>query len=155
MFSFVKVISFKQAQISHREKLKVNKLLLCCLFYCVIIKFCLVFPKIFLLHKVVRDAKKVEKHCYRVCPETSSFHQSCKNNYAPISMVTYSFSNADYLPENFAMHYPNPGATYPIILVINFKYSHGIAVYWNKVRFKGFGYITYDFILQLFTNLRM
>jgi len=28
----------------------------------VIIKFCLVFPKIFLLHKVVRDAKKVEKH---------------------------------------------------------------------------------------------
>jgi len=29
----------------------------------VIIKFCLVFPKIFLLHKVVRDAKKVEKHC--------------------------------------------------------------------------------------------
>jgi len=22
-----------------------------------------VFPKIFLLHKVVRDAKKVEKHC--------------------------------------------------------------------------------------------
>ena len=27
-----------------------------------IIKFCLVFPKIFLLHKVVRDAKKVEKH---------------------------------------------------------------------------------------------
>jgi len=23
----------------------------------------LVFPKIFLLHKVVRDAKKVEKHC--------------------------------------------------------------------------------------------
>jgi len=31
----------------------------------VIIKFCLVFPKIFLLHKVVRDAKKVEKHCFR------------------------------------------------------------------------------------------
>jgi len=31
----------------------------------VIIKFCLVFPKIFLLHKVVRDAKKVEKHCSR------------------------------------------------------------------------------------------
>jgi len=31
----------------------------------VIIKFCLVFPKIFLLHKVVRDAKKVEKHCRR------------------------------------------------------------------------------------------
>ena len=30
-----------------------------------IIKFCLVFPKIFLLHKVVRDAKKVEKHCAR------------------------------------------------------------------------------------------
>ena len=30
-----------------------------------IIKFCLVFPKIFLLHKVVRDAKKVEKHCDR------------------------------------------------------------------------------------------
>ena len=30
-----------------------------------IIKFCLVFPKIFLLHKVVRDAKKVEKHCVR------------------------------------------------------------------------------------------
>ena len=30
-----------------------------------IIKFCLVFPKIFLLHKVVRDAKKVEKHCSR------------------------------------------------------------------------------------------
>jgi len=30
----------------------------------VIIKFCLVFPKIFLLHKVVRDAKKVEKHCF-------------------------------------------------------------------------------------------
>jgi len=30
-----------------------------------IIKFCLVFPKIFLLHKVVRDAKKVEKHCTR------------------------------------------------------------------------------------------
>jgi len=29
----------------------------------VIIKFCLVFPQIFLLHKVVRDAKKVEKHC--------------------------------------------------------------------------------------------
>ena len=28
-----------------------------------IIKFWLVFPKIFLLHKVVRDAKKVEKHC--------------------------------------------------------------------------------------------
>ena len=28
-----------------------------------IIKFCLVFPKIFLLHKVVRDAKKDEKHC--------------------------------------------------------------------------------------------
>ena len=28
-----------------------------------IIKFCLVFPQIFLLHKVVRDAKKVEKHC--------------------------------------------------------------------------------------------
>ena len=28
-----------------------------------IIKFFLVFPKIFLLHKVVRDAKKVEKHC--------------------------------------------------------------------------------------------
>jgi len=28
----------------------------------VIIKLCLVFPKIFLLHKVVRDAKKVEKH---------------------------------------------------------------------------------------------
>ena len=28
-----------------------------------IIKFCLVFPKIFILHKVVRDAKKVEKHC--------------------------------------------------------------------------------------------
>ena len=25
----------------------------------------LVFPKIFLLHKVVRDAKKVEKHCAR------------------------------------------------------------------------------------------
>jgi len=32
----------------------------------VIIKFCLVFPKIFLLHKVVRDAKKVEKHCTTV-----------------------------------------------------------------------------------------
>jgi len=32
----------------------------------VIIKFCLVFPKIFLLHKVVRDAKKVEKHCSNV-----------------------------------------------------------------------------------------
>jgi len=32
----------------------------------VIIKFCLVFPKIFLLHKVVRDAKKVEKHCSKV-----------------------------------------------------------------------------------------
>jgi len=31
----------------------------------VIIKFCLVFPKIFLLHKVVRDAKKVEKHWSR------------------------------------------------------------------------------------------
>ena len=31
-----------------------------------IIKFCLVFPKIFLLHKVVRDAKKVEKHWIRV-----------------------------------------------------------------------------------------
>jgi len=31
----------------------------------VIIKFCLVFPKIFLLHKVVRDAKKVEKHWFR------------------------------------------------------------------------------------------
>ena len=28
-------------------------------------KFCLVFPKIFLLHKVVRDAKKVEKHWTR------------------------------------------------------------------------------------------
>ena len=28
----------------------------------VIIKFCLVLPKIFLLYKVVRDAKKVEKH---------------------------------------------------------------------------------------------
>ena len=27
-----------------------------------IIKFCLVFPKIFLLHKVVRDAKKFKKH---------------------------------------------------------------------------------------------
>jgi len=26
-----------------------------------------VFPKIFLLHKVVRDAKKVEKHCAREC----------------------------------------------------------------------------------------
>jgi len=26
----------------------------------------LVFPKIFLLHKVVRDAKKVEKHCSKV-----------------------------------------------------------------------------------------
>jgi len=25
-----------------------------------------VFPKTFLLHKVVRDAKKVEKHCSRV-----------------------------------------------------------------------------------------
>jgi len=25
----------------------------------------LVFPKILLLHKVVRDAKKVEKHCLR------------------------------------------------------------------------------------------
>jgi len=36
----------------------------------VIIKFCLVFPKIFLLHKVVRDAKKVEKHC-------SSLHSGC------------------------------------------------------------------------------
>jgi len=24
-----------------------------------------VFPKIVLLHKVVRDAKKVEKHCFR------------------------------------------------------------------------------------------
>jgi len=32
----------------------------------VIIKFCLVFPKIFLLHKVVRDAKKVEKHWFSV-----------------------------------------------------------------------------------------
>jgi len=32
----------------------------------VIIKFCLVFPKIFLLHKVVRDAKKVEKHWCKV-----------------------------------------------------------------------------------------
>jgi len=31
----------------------------------VIVKFCLVFPKIFLLHKVVRDAKKVEKHWFR------------------------------------------------------------------------------------------
>jgi len=31
----------------------------------VIIEFCLVFPKIFLLHEVVRDAKKVEKHCSR------------------------------------------------------------------------------------------
>jgi len=32
----------------------------------VIIKFCLVFPKMFLLHKVVRDAKKVEKHCSKI-----------------------------------------------------------------------------------------
>ena len=32
-----------------------------------IIKFCLVFPKIFLLHKVVRDARKVEKHWARNC----------------------------------------------------------------------------------------
>jgi len=32
----------------------------------VIIKFCLVFPKIFLSHKVVRDAKKVEKHWVKV-----------------------------------------------------------------------------------------
>jgi len=31
----------------------------------VIIKFCLVFPKIFLL-QVVRDAKKVEKHWSKV-----------------------------------------------------------------------------------------
>ena len=37
-----------------------------------IIKLCLVFPKIFLLHKVVRDAKKVEKHCPRIqCSSTS------------------------------------------------------------------------------------
>jgi len=36
-----------------------------------------VFPKIFLLHKVVRDAKKVEKHCsmhIRVFPHNVSFH---------------------------------------------------------------------------------
>jgi len=32
----------------------------------VIIKFCLVFSQIFLLHKVVRDAKKVEKHWSRL-----------------------------------------------------------------------------------------
>ena len=38
-----------------------------------IIKFCLVFPKIFLLHKVVRDAKKVEKHW---CKRHSSMRQS-------------------------------------------------------------------------------
>jgi len=38
----------------------------------VIIKFCLVFPKIFLLHKVVRDAKKVEKHCTRACSHIPS-----------------------------------------------------------------------------------
>ena len=37
-----------------------------------IIKFCLVFPKIFLLHKVVRDAKKVEKHCPKELLELST-----------------------------------------------------------------------------------
>jgi len=34
-----------------------------------------VFPKIFLLHKVVRDAKKVEKHW--------TSESTCTNSYCP------------------------------------------------------------------------
>jgi len=45
----------------------------------VIIKFCLVFPKNFLLHKVVRDAKKVEKHCTNVC----SVYVLCQGGWGP------------------------------------------------------------------------
>jgi len=80
---------------SHWEKLKVNKLLLCCLFYCVIIKFCLVFPKNFLLHKVVRDAKKVEKHC-SILPESmytssSSFVYLCFFLFSAMHVKSLAF----------------------------------------------------------------
>jgi len=36
-----------------------------------------VFPQIFLLHKVVRDAKKVEKHCSRVVVVHTLHNRGC------------------------------------------------------------------------------
>ena len=44
------------------------------------IKFCLVFPQIFLLHKVVRDAKKVEKHCSRALTSQPMLFRGEKRN---------------------------------------------------------------------------
>ena len=47
-----------------------------------IIKFCLVFPQICLLHKVVRDAKKVEKHC--PSPQSKEENQLTKKEICQI-----------------------------------------------------------------------
>jgi len=53
----------------------------------VIIKFCLVFPKIFLLHKVVRDAKKVEKHWSRQL-RSHSFYAMSKWSCFDLLLIT-------------------------------------------------------------------
>jgi len=39
-----------------------------------------VFPQIFLLHKVVRDAKKVEKHWYKLAKKTKTPRKTQKNS---------------------------------------------------------------------------
>ena len=55
----------------------------------VIIKFCLVFPKIFLLHKVVRDAKKVEKHWSRLL--VLKWRYACPLAYAKVLQGVHNF----------------------------------------------------------------
>jgi len=70
-----------------------------------IIKFCLVFPKFFLLHKVVRDAKKVEKHWVRriallsFCthpPTFESFAYSAGSNVMPPMVVFFTSTTYIY-----------------------------------------------------------